>query len=295
MRTSLRGVATAAATIALTSLIAIPLANSVGADPGPTRVSVPITSPTTVTTTSTTTTTTTIPAAPLCPAAAGNARFVRFIYMKILQRCPDSGAATYWTSRLDAGMGRWAFAEAIDMSEENVVKNNVVPIFNEALKRAPTAGELAQWSSYIRTNHADAAFIAALLSSNEAYAMLVGDHLAKDQAWLNLAYNTILDRNPDAPGGAHFTAMLGAGGSTQATRLAVALHLEYSAENAGGWVGAVYGAAFGRGPDAGIGYWMGWLMGSGQWQTFRMWTHFLASNEGYALAQTQPNPPPEEH
>jgi hypothetical protein len=191
-------------------------------------------------------------------------------------------------------MGRWEFAEAIDMSEENVVHNNVVPIFQEILGRAPSATELATWSASIRTNHADAGFIATLGSSDEAYAKLTGDPTAKDQAWLVQAYNAILDRNPDAPGRAYYSSMLGAGGSTSATRLRVATALEYSAENAADWTGAVYGAAFGRGPDAGIGFWIGWLMGPGHWQTFRMWTHFLASDEGYALAQTQPNPPPPE-
>ena len=54
----------------------------------------------------------------------------------------------------------------------------------------------------------------------------------------------------------------------------------------------MYGAAFGRGPDAsGVAYWVNWLLGPGHFQTFRMWTKFLSSNEGYALAQTQPNPP----
>ena len=55
------------------------------------------------------------------------------------------------------------------------------------------------------------------------------------------------------------------------------------------------GVAFNRAPDqGGMDYWTGWLQGCGNWQTFRMWTAMLSSQEGFNLAQTQPNPPPPE-
>jgi hypothetical protein len=226
-----------------------------------------------------------------CPASAGDARLVRQIYLQILGRCPGGSESAYWVGRLGAGMARGAFAEAVDVSHENMVNNNVNPGFQGILGRAPTAAELTRWVRNIRNHHGDAVFGATLESSDEHYGHVAGaDAAAKDQAWLTEAYMQILDRAPDAAGRAHFTAQLGSP-STPATRLKVALRLEISGENARDWVGAVYGAAFGRGPDpAGMQFWVNWLLGPGHFQTFRMWTTFLSSNEGYALAQTQPNP-----
>ena len=39
-------------------------------------------------------------------------------------------------------------------------------------------------------------------------------------------------------------------------------------------------------PDpAGIRSWTAWLTGSGGWQTFRLWTHLLSSDEAYRRSQ----------
>jgi len=237
------------------------------------------------------------PPAPLCPAAAGNARFVRFIYLTILERCPDAAAATYWTGRLDGGLSRYAFAEAIDMSNENVIDHNVVPLYQDVLGRAPTANELAAGIAEIRVNHQDAHLLAMLFSSDEAYAKIAGDTpQAKDEAWLKEAFKSVLERDPDAAALTYYKGRLGAGGSTAATRMAVGLALELSNENMAGWTGAVFGAGLHRAPDeAGFGYWFGWLIGPGHRQTFRLWTHILSSAEANGIAQTQPNPPPDEH
>ena len=300
-------VTAAAAALSLTGLT-LTVSGPAGAARRPVPVPVPITVPPTPTTAAPPTTTapastTTMPmppttvappqAGPMCPAASPNGRFVRFIYMWILQRCPDPAAATYWTGRLDGGMDRWAFADYVDMSDENIINNNVVSIFQEGFHRAPTADELSTWSANIRATHGDAELLAHILSSDETYSSLPpGDKVA---TWLGIVYNAVLDRDPDPAGLAYFSGILNAPGANAATRYTVAMALEHSAENAGDWTGAVYGAAFGRAPDPAIGYWIGWLQGEGHWRTFAMWTMFLSSPEGYALAQTQPNPAPEEH
>lgn len=231
-------------------------------------------------------------AAPICPSATANGRFVRQIYLQILERCPDPTAATYWTTRLGGGLARGVFAETIDVSNENMVKNNVDPAFLSAFGRLPTASERSFWVDQVRRAHGDAVLNATLSSSDEHYSHIAGANpAAKDNTWLTEAFQNILDRPPDSGARTYFLGQLGPGASTEARRLRVALVLEFSEENAEDWVGAVYGAAFGRAPDGdGFGYWVGWLLGPGQFQTFRMWTQFLSSNEGYALAQTQPNP-----
>jgi hypothetical protein len=215
------------------------------------------------------------------------------MYIQILGRCPESAASTYWTARLDAGLSRYGFAETLDMSDENVVSYNIEPLYDSILGRVPTQTEIAQWSTHLRTYHEDGMIVAALASSDEFYATVDGATAAeKDQAWLAFAYNGILDRDPDAAGASYFTGVLGTP-STAASRHLVASRLERSHENAIDWTGAVYGAAFNRPPDpSGFDYWVNWLSnGPGQWHTFQLWTHFLASNESYRIAQTQPNPP----
>ncbi len=229
---------------------------------------------------------------PICPAAPGNARFVRWIYLQILNRCPDVGGLAYWTAQLDGGnLGRGDMALIVDMSNENLVNNNVAPIYQQLLGRAPTQQELNDGVGDIRSHYTDTYLIARLAATDELYNMVpVGQGQTRDEAWLSFAYNGILDRNPDQAGMTHWLAVMG-NPSTQATRLQVSTALEFSGENAGDWVGAVYGAAFQRAPDPnGFAYWKGFLLNQG-FQAFRMWTLFLSSNEAYTIAQNQPNPP----
>lgn len=233
---------------------------------------------------------------PVCPAAAGNARFVRFIYLNILFRCPDAAGLTYWTDGLDDGLSRGQMAQTIDLSDENMVNNNVVPLYADVLGRAPSAQELQDGVASIRAHQSDARLIAHLASSDAFYATIDPGTQDRDATWLTVAYENILDRSPDRAGQTYFLGVMGTP-STAATREKVARALELSAENDQGWTAAVFFAGLNRPPDpAGFGYWTTWLAGPGERRTFKMWTSILSSNEGYARAQTQPNPegPPEE-
>ena len=97
--------------------------------------------------------------APVCPAATANGRFVRFLYLQILMRCPDASGGAYWTAKLDHGSARSAVADVLDMSTENVVNNNVVPLYQGLLGRAPSSTELAAGVNSIRSTHGDAELI----------------------------------------------------------------------------------------------------------------------------------------
>ena len=234
--------------------------------------------------------------APICPAAAGNARFVRFIYLDILERCPDAAALSYWTARLDAGATRWGFTESVDMSAENVGQNNVIPIYQGLLGRPPTDAEYTAAFNEIRKYHQDAYLLARLFSTNEAYATIPGaTTTAKDTEWVKQVYENVVEREASP---AEISAALdsfGPGGSTYATRNKIALGRELGPENMASWTGAVIGAALHRGPNPGeFAIWFRWLHEHHR-QTFRLWTRMLSSNEGYALAQTQPNPEPSDH
>jgi len=243
----------------------------------------------TSTTSTTAVTTTTVAQDTTCHVAAGNARFVRFVYIKILERCPEPAAVAYFTKRLDAGLTRFNFTETIDMSTENLVNNNVVGLYQDILGRAPDANELASGIAFLRKNHQDGPLIAGLLSSDEAYGHIAGATAeARDKAWLKLAFESIVETAPTAGQQAQWLHAFGAG-STRAKRLGVAMALEHSPANATSWTFGVYGAGLGRGAQPSeLAFWARWLNGRGSWQTFRMWTNVLSSNEGYALAQTEP-------
>ena len=229
---------------------------------------------------------------PICPASTANGRWVRYVFLQILARCPSARSTKAWTGRLANGWTRNDVAKAIDNTDENLIKNNVVPLYQGIINRAPTAGETALWVAFIRANRQDAELTAFLASTDRFYGQFAS---APDPrvAFLTAAYNGILDRDPDPAGLAHNLAILGSS-PTVAKRLKVLQGLEYSPENASGWVQAVYFAGLNRpGDPAGIRFWISWLQGPGKWHTFSMWTQFLSSAEAYKLAQTQPNPPSE--
>ncbi|MBX3286299.1 MAG: DUF4214 domain-containing protein, partial [Actinobacteria bacterium] len=234
--------------------------------------------------------------APTCPQAEGNARFVRFIYLQILQRCPEDAAVAYFTKRLDGGLTRFNFAETVDMSNENLGQNNVIPLYTDILGRPPTDAELVAGKAFIRANHQDGRLIAKLIASDEAYGTIEGaTTAARDRAWLEQAYQGIVETSPTAHEVAKWMAVFGAASSVS-ERTYVANVLETSPANATGWTFGVYGAGLNRGasPDE-LAFWARWLNGRGHWQTFRMWTNVLSSHEAYELAQTQPDLSAPEH
>lgn len=231
-----------------------------------------------------------------CSVAEGNARFVRFVYLQILSRCPEETALAYFTTRLDGGLTRFNFTETIDMSNENLGANNVIPLYKSILGRAPTDAELAAGKAFIRKNHQDGGLIAKLLSSDEHYATVrATTKAARDRAWLDAAYQAIVEAPPTPAEVAKWTALFGAG-STVSKRTYVANVLEQSPPNATSWTFGVYGAGLNRGATpAELAFWARWLNGRGHWQTFRMWTNVLSSHEAYELAQTQPDISEPEH
>ncbi len=228
-----------------------------------------------------------------CPAAEGNARFVRFAYLEILERCPDRAGAAYRTAQLDAGLPRSTVTDRLDMSEENLRGNNVVPLYQFLLGRPPTNGEVATGVADLRARHANDALTAKLLASDEGYALHSegATPLERDTSWLAWAYARILDRAPDPHGQAFFLGYFAPSGSTATQRAKVAMGLERSRSNALSWVRASLAEGLGRTPDrVGESYWLQWLTGpTGRWRTFRMWTLILASDEAYRRSQTQPD------
>ncbi len=233
------------------------------------------------------------PACPIQPA--GNARYLAWVYQKVLYRCPDQGGLDYWTNQLNNGRSRASVVIAIDNSYENLYKNNVEALFKGVLQREPTQAEIDTWIPKFKTERADADLFATLYSSD---AFWNSPALNADPAtYVAFLYDAVLDRVgdqtvADPQGFGYYTSILGSA-PTQAQRYTVAMDFESSTANMHDWVWASYQASLGRLPDPSGGvYWTEWLLSHNE-QTFDMCNRLEASQEAYNDAQNQQNPPPE--
>jgi hypothetical protein len=160
-----------------------------------------------------------------CRAPEGAARYVRFVYRTILNRCPDPAGLAYWTRRLEAGASRWGVADAIDLSDENLRRNNVVPAYSFLVGRPPTAAELDRWVRHIRMHRENGVMNASLMASDEGFSRKVGElpFVEQDAAWVTWAYERILDRAPDPRGLAFYLGYFAPSGAPRAQRFKVAI------------------------------------------------------------------------
>lgn len=229
---------------------------------------------------------------------AGNARYVAWVYQEILGRCPDDSGLAYWTAALDQGKPRMNFVLAVDNSDENIMGNNVMALFQGVLHRAPTADEAAYWANKIRTERADGELFATLYSSDDFYnSPAVG---GTTDGFIAFLYAAVLDRVgdqsvADPQGWSFYESVLG-DHPTEAQRFHVAFkYFENSTENARDWVWASYQEGLGRLPDAVGGmFWTDWVVDSG-YRTFDMCNALQASQEAWDNAQVNQNPPPSQH
>lgn len=234
--------------------------------------------------------------APCALQPAGNARYVAWTYQKILYRCPDPSGLRYWTAKLDDGTPRFAFVVALDNSDENIIGNNVVALFQGVLHRAPTPAETNMWAEKIRTERNDGELFATLYSSDAFWnSPAVG---GTTDGYIAFLYQAVLDRVgdqsvADPQGFGFFRDVLGES-PTEAQRFHVAnRYFEESTENAHDWVWASYQSGLGRqaDPEGGV-FWTDWILDH-DFRTFDMCNAIEASAEAYAGAQSRQNPPPE--
>lgn len=234
--------------------------------------------------------------APCAIQPEGNARYVAWAYQEVLFRCPDASGLAYWTDQLDSGTSRMAFLQGLDYSDENLVNNNIVALYEGVLHRAPTDAEIAEWLPKFRAEHADGDLFATLYATDTVWDSL--PETGRTEAFIAMLYSAVLDRVgdqsvADPQGFSFFTSILGTN-PTEAQRYHVAYeYFEQSTENAHDWVWASFQSSLGRLPDATGGvYWTDWVLNKG-FRTFDMCLYLKASNEAYANAQAQQNPPPE--
>lgn len=254
------------------------------------------------------------PPAPACGAGATpNAKWVQYVYGKILNRCAEPSAEAHWAGLVTSGKAkRVEVSRRIDLSYENLSLNNVIPIYEETVGRTPNAVEITHWVKEIRLGQEDARLSSLLMASQEFYVnqefpdpcgfqeegealrkqtAAVTVELNQEEIWVYNAFCSTYDREPSPEELTDSLAAIGAPSSTPAKRFAFLYALKRSPENAGSWVGGVYGYGLERGPsDAEIGVGIPYLINVLKWRTFELFTRVLASDEAFAKAQQPPAP-----
>lgn len=226
---------------------------------------------------------------PTCPAAAGNARLVRYTYIAALGRCPDAGGLAYWTDELDDGLPRDVMVATIAFSDE-ALGHLADQWFDRVLDRAPSLTERNAAIALVRADADDTLLTAQLGGSDEFFTRLTGELPVdqRDNGWLNVAFQSVLHRLIDPGGRTYFLGIMGSP-STAAGRYVSIVVMGRSAEGARQVVEEEIEEQLRRTPDAGgVDYWANWLMQPGQFSRLWLRVILLSSDEGAALAQTQP-------
>lgn len=227
-----------------------------------------------------------------CPTEAGDARYVRWLYTEVLNRCYEPSALDYWTTQLNYGISRFTLAQLFIESDEALI-TEATSQFRFYLPRGtePTPGDYINAVSRMRADHTNIGLEIDLLSSDNLFGRIATD--APEQRverWLQLTYHTMLGRDVDDAGLAWFSAYLGAT-PTLEQRTAVATFLARSTEGTHLRIQKAYRSTLGRMADpSGLTYWSAWLSGPGDWDDYTLEAILMASPEGDAVAQSQPNP-----
>jgi hypothetical protein len=156
---------------------------------------------------------------------ADNVGFVHMLYSDLLGRGPDAAGATFWEGLLAAGTSRGAvlasFSESLenraltaDMTTQGFWRADagvaeVARLYDTLLGRAPDAGGLASFATFLQTGGNSTEVARHMLASAE-YRQNAHD-VADDDGFVASLYATALDRTPDDAEVAFWSAALSQG------------------------------------------------------------------------------------
>ncbi len=140
------------------------------------------------------------------PGDSANEDWLRYAYADLLGREADDAGIDFWVGRLAAGgnRSRVAVARQFVYSPEGS-SGEVERGFQTILGRTPDAGGAAFWSGFLMENPV-VTLRAALYSSNEVF-----DRSGSSEAWIELVYQDLLGRAPEADGAAFWEGQIDAG------------------------------------------------------------------------------------
>jgi lysophospholipase L1-like esterase len=155
-------------------------------------------------------------------AAPYSAAFVKGVFLDTLGRSADPGAQAWFTQQLDAGHPTGMVASMSIGSNEFAI-DLVKAAYRQYLGRDPEPTALAYWVNALRTNTRDEQLTAALVASDEFYALAGGT----DADWIVGAYQAVLGRAASGADLQWATGLLNSGVS----REELASDLAYSVEH----------------------------------------------------------------
>ncbi len=217
------------------------------------------------------------PAGAVTPDDVDPDDFVTLQYQDFLARNPDAGGLAFWSERLRGGTDPAGLIETMATSDEFV--SSVAPmvrLYQAHLQRMPDYSGLVFWVGQLGGGR-PLAEISEHFSRSPEFQAKYGS--LTDQEYVELVYDNVLDRAPDAGGRAFWVDWLGAGGS----RGAMMAQFSESPENVAATDGRVkatmlYLGLLRRIPDAsGLDWWSDQLQNGMPWRTAMQ--GFLYSDE----------------
>ena len=156
--------------------------------------------------------------------ALDDGEFVDLVYTNVLDRAPDAGGFDHWTSQLGVGLltrgdVMLAFSDSQEFKESSGViglpphgpdGRSVERLYLAYFGRSPDNGGLAFWNAEVDRGMSLAAVSASFARSPE-FVDLYGP--LGDPAFVELVYQNVLERSPDAGGFSHWSAQLASGAS----------------------------------------------------------------------------------
>lgn len=178
-----------------------------------------------------------VPAASAAEGESANAAWLRDVYEDILGRDADGGGLDFWVGRLAGGgdRSRAVVARQLVSSPEGS-SGEVQRAYGDILGRGPDAAGLPFWTGFLQTEPV-VTLRAALYSSDEVLT-----NAGSVEAWIELLYQDLLGRQPDAAGAAFWKGQIEAG----VNRYVLVSQVYLSDEGLGRRVDAYYAEILGR-------------------------------------------------
>ena len=184
----------------------------------------------------------------LSSGAGALATYVGALYGDLLGRAADASGQTYWAGRLEQGVNFREAAASIVRSREYIV-DRIDAAYAAVLARGPDRDGLNYW-----LEQSEDRLDSGLLAADEFYARVGGN----DRAFIQAAYQIVLERPAEQAAQQYWSAELAAGGS----RSDFILSLIHSRESEQRRISDDYQRVFQRtGDESGIAFWQKQIAG----------------------------------
>ena len=135
-------------------------------------------------------------------------QFVDLLYENVLHRIPDTAGFDYWVGELTRGVTREQVLSGFSESTENKLAlmafdmdgsmGQVYRLYKAALNRVPDAGGLDSWTRGVDNGMTLSQVATGFIQSAEFQGLYGGN--PSNAQFIDLLYENVLNRNPDAAG-----------------------------------------------------------------------------------------------